>query len=500
MTRTYEQDWQKLETIIRKDRERITNDLAELLRFQTVSGSKDPEEDKLFRNELARAFSFLNGLAKEMGMQWRNYDNELCVIELPADEGTEVIGLPLHIDVVPAGDGWHYPAFGGMVEDGYIHGRGTQDDKGPIIQMLHAAYALKRLGIPRRRTLRLIIASQEETGRWDDVERYLERETAPDFCIVSDAEFPIVNGEKGMVDLKIDFKWDNSADRPSPLKFCSLKSGDRSNVVPNRADIVFEVSRDQRKAVSETLTGCVGDYLKATPGAETFPLRLDQEASTEMLVTFLGKSAHGSLPQDGHNAAIDALGFAPQVPEIPAAVAKVTQFLNDACRDYFGSALGLAEEHDFLGKTTINIGVVNIGTDSATATINVRPTWGITCEGVLEAAQKAVAAWAGSNPEITATVEFSGKPHPPLYINPDEYPELIAALQESFRRVTGDEPELEAMGGTTFAKAFPNALCFGPVYPKQEKLLFHQADERIQVDHLMRNVEVYGLALMLLAT
>ncbi len=203
----------QMDSWIQEHRERMTADLVKLIGFQTVSGASDPEGQKLFHNELSRAFLFLHGLAKEAGLTWRNFDGRLVTLELPG-AGPEVIGLPLHIDVVPAGEGWRFPAFGGVIEDGTLYARGVQDDKGPIIQMLYAVWALKQLGVPLRRSIRLIVASQEETGKWDDIEMYLEKEQAPDFSIVSDADFPIVNGEKGMVDIQIEFKWGRQTASP----------------------------------------------------------------------------------------------------------------------------------------------------------------------------------------------------------------------------------------------------------------------------------------------
>ena len=73
-------------------------------------------------------------------------------------------------------------------------------------------------------------------------------------------------------------------------------------------------------------------------------------------------------------------------------------------------------------------------------------------------------------------------------------------LGNAFERVTHDAPTLSTMGGTTFAKAFPNSVSFGPVYPLQEKSLAHQADECLPVSYLVRNAKIYGAAIMLLAT
>lgn len=500
MSSKFDEYYLLLEQLIHDSQVEMVENLTNLLTFHTVSGSNDPDEQQLFRNELSRAFSFLSGLARQMGFECRNYGGGVLVIEEPG--GPEVVGLPLHIDVVPSGEGWNYPAFGGMIENGTIYGRGAQDDKGPIIQMLYALHTVKRLGIPFRRTVRLIIASQEETGDWSDVEEYLRKEPAPHLCIVADSDFPIVNGEKGMVDLKIEIRWPDDLDSGAcPLKFHSLSGGERANIVPNRGDIAFEVGRGQAKGVSETLTRCVEAFLKTRPEADAFPVRTDTDPEREtrrVHVTFLGKSAHGSTPEKGHNALIDALQYLPALPELPECLVRTAEFLGRSCEPHDGSGLGIAAEHECLGKTTGSLGILKMDKRGATAVVNVRPTYGQTSNEVLDSARATLAAWSDGN-RLETEVSFNSAPKEPLYVDPKKHPELIQALQQAFHRVTHDPPELRTMGGTTFAKAFRNAVSFGPVYPAQEKNLAHQADECLPIRYLIRNVKIYGAALVLLA-
>ncbi len=68
-------------------------------------------------------------------------------------------------------------------------------------------------------------------------------------------------------------------------------------------------------------------------------------------------------------------------------------------------------------------------------------------------------------------------------------------VAEAYTGMTGREATLNAIGGTTCAKAFPNAVCFGPVDPAEEPELAHQVDERVRVEHLLRNVRIYACAL-----
>ncbi len=53
--------------------------------------------------------------------------------------------LSCHLDMVAAGDEaeWEFPPFGGVIEGGFLHGRGAMDIKGPLALQTHAAAALK---------------------------------------------------------------------------------------------------------------------------------------------------------------------------------------------------------------------------------------------------------------------------------------------------------------------------------------------------------------------
>ncbi len=88
--------------------------------------------------------------------------------------------------------------FGGDVEDGRMYGRGTLDDKGPTIAAFYAMKALKDCGIRPEKKIRMILGLDEETES-AGMRYYKERVRMPDFAIVPDSDFPLVNGEKGIL-------------------------------------------------------------------------------------------------------------------------------------------------------------------------------------------------------------------------------------------------------------------------------------------------------------
>jgi acetylornithine deacetylase/succinyl-diaminopimelate desuccinylase-like protein len=69
-----------------------------------------------------------------------------------------------HIDVVPAGEGWHGPAFEGTIALNMMHGRGTLDMKALTICQLLAFLDVARSGRPPAHDLVFLATADEETG------------------------------------------------------------------------------------------------------------------------------------------------------------------------------------------------------------------------------------------------------------------------------------------------------------------------------------------------
>lgn len=78
---------------------------------------KSPSETAWPKRWITR-FPFANG----MGFHTKNADGLYGYAEI--GEGAEIIGCLGHLDVVPAGDGWHYPPYAGTIDGGRLYGRG----------------------------------------------------------------------------------------------------------------------------------------------------------------------------------------------------------------------------------------------------------------------------------------------------------------------------------------------------------------------------------------
>jgi succinyl-diaminopimelate desuccinylase len=94
--------------------------------------------------------------------------------------GPEMVGILGHLDVVPPGnlEDWESGPFEPVEKDGLLFGRGTQDDKGPMVAALFAAKALLDAGVTFNKRVRFIFGTDEET-LWRCINRYKEKEELP---------------------------------------------------------------------------------------------------------------------------------------------------------------------------------------------------------------------------------------------------------------------------------------------------------------------------------
>lgn len=485
---------QRIEQLVEAHRDDIVAGLSALLKFRTVGGDPDVRAVEEFRSETARCLTFLEDLARRMGLDWRCYNNEFAVAALPYTG--PFIALPVHVDVVPPGDGWARDPFGGEVVDGVVWGRGCQDDKGPVIQCLWAIQIIRELGAPLRRGARLVVGTAEEFGDWPDIRKYPAHEPEPEYTIVSDATFPIVNGEKGMLNLQVmaDIPYD---DEPvvGGFRLRSAWAGERANIVPPKAELRFE--GDETSDASLLERELRGFLAKNTEARAT--LSRPADAPHDALIVFEGRSAHGSTPLEGHNAAVDMLRFMSESGFVSDDEADMANVLFELGNDTTGSELDVEGQHPVLGDTTSNLGLLRWKAGNIETVFNIRPTMGFTAESCFAAASARLQGFAEEF-GFAITADAVAGVLDPIHLDPAEHPDFIAALQEAYTAVTGREATLHTIGGTTYSKAFPRAVCFGPLDPADEEDLVHKVDERISVEHLLRNVKIYAHALARLCT
>nr|MDO8134172.1 ArgE/DapE family deacylase [Candidatus Njordarchaeum guaymaensis] len=95
--------------------------------------------------------------------------------------------LNAHMDTVPKGDGWTVDPFAGLVKNGRIYGRGSNDNKGGIAITLTAAEALINSDIELNGNLDFVYTADEEIGSWSGIGFALNKGlVSGDACLCTD--------------------------------------------------------------------------------------------------------------------------------------------------------------------------------------------------------------------------------------------------------------------------------------------------------------------------
>ena len=170
----------------------MLSDLESLIEIPSVLG--EAHVGAPFGSEPKTALERMLSLASRDGFLNENVDNYAGEININDKE--TILAILGHLDVVPAGDGWTYEPFKMTKVGDKLYGRGTSDDKGPVIAAYYALKAVRDLGIKLEKNVRLIVGTDEETGS-HDMEHYTSVRKMPPMTFTPDSSFPVTNVEKG---------------------------------------------------------------------------------------------------------------------------------------------------------------------------------------------------------------------------------------------------------------------------------------------------------------
>lgn len=117
--------------------------------------------------------------------------------------GAPPVMLNCHMDVVAEGDPaeWEFPPFGGEVAQGFLHGRGAMDIKGPLAVQTHAGAVMKG-----RAAGDVIVAHTvfEERGGWGMEALLARKEVEPAAVIIGEAtQGDITTGHRGRAEVEV---------------------------------------------------------------------------------------------------------------------------------------------------------------------------------------------------------------------------------------------------------------------------------------------------------
>ena len=319
----------------------MVRDLASLVAIPSVKG--EPQEGKPFGEGPAAALDAMLELARTYGFHTQNHEGYVGTIDIDPSLPT-TLGILCHLDVVPAGkSGWKSLPFSLYISGGKMYGRGVIDNKGPAIAVLYAMRAIKESGVPITQNIRFIVGTDEESGS-SDIAYYKNKEALPERVFTPDAEYPVINIEKGRI-------------RGEFTTYSGFAVGTRS-ILSAWGGTVFNAVPE---SASATVRGFDEAYLRAASLA--FPslgFEFDKTEDGLTLITVKGKSAHASQPERGNNAVTGLctyLGTLETDDETAGSFGRISSAF--AYGDTNGNSLGVAESDDESGDLTLVFSILD---------------------------------------------------------------------------------------------------------------------------------------------
>ncbi|MET3134134.1 succinyl-diaminopimelate desuccinylase [Oxalobacteraceae bacterium GrIS 1.11] len=171
----------------------------------TPPGNNAPHADLVA--ELVQAFGWQAEKHAVPQQAVRDYGMESItnlIVRRPYQAGGPTLALNAHGDVVPPGEDWTFPPYGGVIQDGFIYGRAAAVSKCDFATYIFATRALEALGVPLKGNLELHFTYDEEFGGLLGPGWLLEQKlTRPDFVIAAGFSYNIVTAHNACLQLEI---------------------------------------------------------------------------------------------------------------------------------------------------------------------------------------------------------------------------------------------------------------------------------------------------------
>lgn len=440
---------QSIERFIEDNRDLMVSRCKELVAIPSMT------ED---REQVSLALDYVLDLGLRMGLKTKSLLNgEIGLVE--AGEGEEILGVLAHVDVVDPGDEskWISPPFEPEVREGKLYGRGTLDDKGAVIAVMTAMEALVKLGIPLNKEIQLILGTREET-HWTDMEAYVEKFPLPDYGFTPDGSFPICNVEKGGMDLELIIPLEKGKPQGKKAVLESVEAGKAVNVVPGECQAVIKMPDGKEKQLETK-----------------------------------GRSVHSCQPEKGINALVE---MGKQIRSMlesgilePTKGVKFLAMLGNRFESTEGEDLGLYSETEyyqgeFVHRNVFSPTLAYTSGQEIHVNINVRFPYGSDEEKIRETFRNLAEEFGG-------LIEEKGY-MPAVYVRKDR--PFLKAFDQAYERVMGESGGYNLEYGGTYAKAIPDVVSWGPIFPGEEDTC-HEENEYIRVDSLVKNAKIFALAM-----
>lgn len=451
---------------IQEHKEELIQDVFSLVRIDSTR--KEAEEGMPFGKGPADALKKAEQIAAAYGFKAENMDNYVCCIDM-SDNETELDVLA-HLDVVPADENeWTVTSpYMPVIFDDKLYGRGVADDKGPAIAALYAMRAIKELGINLKKNVRLILGADEECGG-EDIEYYYSVRKSATYTISPDADFPVVNVEKGRYASGYTAEIDCLHER-----IVSIHSGSKDNVIPGMCTIVVADITDTELRSLKSEADRIGVEIEIR----------DNGVNKEILIK--GVSGHAAEPEYAVNALTAGLDIISKIcgnTELEEKISGLSDIFPFG--DYYGCAAGIELCDDVCGRLTISLNRLDYENGRLDCVFDSRIPEIATRENLVE-----VLRARGMIYSLKLKDSNMSKPH---IVREDSH--FIQTLLACYEEVKNKKGYTSAIGGGTYVHDIDNGVAFGPVEP-EIKTNLHSFDENIPIDALLDAAVIYALTMI----
>lgn len=448
-------------------KDEMLEDLGEMIKIPSkLEGYDNPQYP--FGKNIDEALNKFLSIGKRLGFKTKNIDKYCGYIEF--GEGEELVGIIGHLDVVPEGEGWKHPPFELTIENEVAYGRGTTDDKGPMMAALYAMKAVAENTKINKR-VRLIIGLNEEND-WKGIKYYKKHEEIPTIGFSPDADFPCIYSEKALLTVYTQENYTED----SKIKIKEIDcNNNRINVVPKYCAVKLETEENISEQLKAFLMPKIKEEISFT------------KVRNEFYIETRGIQSHAAHPELGDNAISKMVILLNEIfEEFKIENNTIHLLANKIGRETDGNSLGIKHINKELGDLTLNLARLELINGKIKSGMNLRIPGDFKLEKVKSIIQEQL---------NKLDINFTGE-KPALYIPKNN--ELVQKLCKIYNEYTGENQEPIAIGGATFARAFENCVSFGAIKPGKPDMC-HQVDEYIEIKDLIDACNIYALAIYELA-
>lgn len=439
----------RIDREIDRCREDLARDTIRLIGIKSVKGEPCPGAP--FGPGPRQMLDEVMEMGRKDGFFVRDYG--VGVVSLAMEEGQPDLGIWLHGDVVPEGEGWSYDPYHAVEYQGCIIGRGATDNKGQLCAIYHLLKIFRRLGIPLKYKTAMYVGSDEESGMHDvkgvegnpDARGFIHACTPPRLSLVPDSSFPVGIGGKGGMHVTLRSR--------TPLHGLSITAGLKS--APGKAEAVLGEERIETFSMPRHMT------------------RPDPEGN---MITRLTEQLLARPETDGRDR-------------------PVLQMFHDLSLDVNGKNAGIFVPSETMTQLTLFAYRIETQDGVPQLTVNIRYPVETTAERILENLSAYAAGFGAEVVSCDRTIE-------PYLMDADD--PVIARLADIANQVTGDNKKPYTLGGGTYAHLLPNAFAFGmdgclppQGFPKGRGSA-HGLDECVSLDRLQRAMRIYARTMLAL--